>query len=86
MRSVISSGCDGKAEALGFEFEGVLKDHLIEDLLHVHALEHGGDVLAARGLIQFALDVHGADVRAADFGDGVGIAGRSGAHQAGDQV
>ena len=28
----------------------LLKDHLIEDLLRLHALEHGRNVLAARDL------------------------------------
>src|ERR1700751_1717061 len=44
-------GGDRETEALGFEFKSVLKDHLIEDLLGVHALEHGSDVLAARSLV-----------------------------------
>src|SRR5579864_1553994 len=76
---------DGKAEALGFEFEGVLKDHLIEHLLHVHALEHGRDVLAAGGLIQLALDIHGADVDVANFGHSIRAAGGRSVHQAGDE-
>ena len=75
----------GEAEALSFEFEGVLKNHLIEDLLGVHALEHGRNVLAARDLIQLALDVGCADVNVSNFGDSIGAAGGRGIHQAGNE-
>src|SRR3984957_12338697 len=78
-------GGDGKTEALRFEFKGVLKDHLIEDLLRVHALEHGRNILAAGGLIQLALDVGGADIDVADFGEGVWAAGGRRVHQAGNE-
>src|SRR6201987_841373 len=78
-------GGDGKTEALRFEFKGVLKYHLIEDLLRVHALKHGGDVLAAGGLIQLALDVGCADIDVTDFGDRVRAAGGRRVHQAGNE-
>ena len=62
---------DGDAEALGFVFDFLLKDELLEDLVGVETFELAGDGIVLANLVEALIDVREGDGLIANLGDHV---------------